>query len=137
LEARVGLLDPEFISSYWKIPSNLRHPKTKGIEKWWLRQAFANDNLLPESVLWRKKEAFSDGVSGQGKSWFQIIQDYIKTKFNMTEKDYYQKKFIEFFGEHRLSVIPDYWQPKWNKDGSTINSYVDPSARTLDIYINI
>lgn len=134
LEARVALLDPEFISAYWQIPSELRDPKTKGIEKWWLRQAFANDKLLPEEVLWRKKEAFSDGISSTEKSWFQIIQEHIKSKYNMEEKDYFKQKFIEFFGENNLNVIPHYWQPKWNKDGSEVTGYVDPSARTLEIY---
>jgi asparagine synthetase B (glutamine-hydrolysing) len=71
LEGRVALLDPEFISTYWKIPSESRHPKDKGIEKWWLRKAFDGTDILPECVLWRKKEAFSDGISSKEKSWFQ------------------------------------------------------------------
>ena len=137
LEARVPLLDPEFIEAYWKITSNKRHPLTKGIEKWWLRHSFEYENILPNEVLWRKKEAFSDGVSGTEKSWFQIIQDYIQEKFNMTEKEYYKYKFIEFFGEKRLGIIPHYWQPKWNKDGTQVSDYIDPSARTLDIYTKI
>lgn len=136
LEARVALLDPEFIKEYWCIPSSERHPKTRSIEKWWLRQAFSNDNLLPEQVLWRKKEAFSDGVSSTEKSWFQIIQEYIKEKYDMNEKDYYKYKFIELFGVNRLNIIPDYWQPKWDSYGNEVLNYVDPSARTLDIYSN-
>jgi len=55
-------------------------------------------------------------------------------KYNMCEKDYYKSKFIEFFGEKRLNIIPDYWQPRWDKNGELVTSYVDPSARTLDIY---
>jgi hypothetical protein len=43
-------------------------------------------------------------------------------------------KFIEYFGIHRVNIIPQYWQPKWNKEGNIITKYVDPSARTLDIY---
>ena len=141
LEARVALLDPEFIKAYWKIPSHERFPKTRNIEKWWFRKAFdikdtnnTDDNYLPDAVLWRKKEAFSDGVSSTKKSWFQIIQEHLMEKYNMCEKDYFKSKFIEFFGEKRLNVIPDYWQPRWNKNGELITSYVDPSARTLDIY---
>jgi asparagine synthase (glutamine-hydrolysing) len=136
LEARVALLDPEFIKAYWKIPSHERFPKTRGIEKWWFRKAFdtRDDNYLPDAVLWRKKEAFSDGVSSTEKSWFQIIQEHLMEKYNMCEKDYFKSKFIEFFGEKRLNIIPDYWQPRWNKNGELITSYVDPSARTLDIY---
>ena len=125
MEARVALLDPEFIEAYWTIPSELRDPINKGIEKWWLRQAFLDDNLLPDQVLWCKKEAFSDGISSTEKSWFQIIQE---------EKDYYKMKFVEYFGIKRLNIIDHYWQPKWNADGSEVSDYVDPSARTLDIY---
>jgi asparagine synthase (glutamine-hydrolysing) len=136
LEARVALLDPEFIKSYWEIPSEQRDPKYKGIEKWWLRKAFEKDNILPSEVLWRKKEAFSDGISSTEKSWFEIIQEYIKEKYNMEEKDYFKQKFVEYFGENRLDIIPHYWQPKWDKDGNEITTYVDPSARTLDIYKN-
>jgi len=136
LEARVALLDPEFIKSYWEIPTEYRDPKYKGIEKWWLRKAFEQDNILPTEVLWRKKEAFSDGISSTEKSWFQIIQEYIRDKYNMEEKDYFKQKFIEYFGENRLNVIPHYWQPKWDKNGNEITTYVDPSARTLDIYNN-
>ena len=40
LEGRVPLLDPEVIEAYWKIPTDWRHPRYKGIEKWWLRKAF-------------------------------------------------------------------------------------------------
>jgi len=52
----------------------------------------------------------------------------------MDEKEYYKQKFIEFFGDNRLNIIPHYWQPKWNKEGIEVSTYVDPSARTLDIY---
>ena len=67
LEGRVPLLDPEFIESYWVIPGEERHPKERGLEKWWLREAFAGTGLLPEEVLYRKKEAFSDGISSSAK----------------------------------------------------------------------
>ena len=50
------------------------------MEKWWLRKAFENTNIIPDEVLWRKKEAFSDGVSGKEKSWFEIIQEYVEDK---------------------------------------------------------
>lgn len=141
LEGRIPLLDPEFIEEYWKIPSEWRHPKFKGIEKWFLRQAFNNSNILPEKVLWRKKEAFSDGISGKNKSWFEIIQDHIKTLVPLNdfinsnevsmEAYYYKMIFVELFGNNNLHILPHYWQPKWVNSS---NSYVDPSARTLDLY---
>jgi asparagine synthase (glutamine-hydrolysing) len=144
LEGRIALLDPEFIEAYWSIPSNKRHPKYMEIEKWWLRQAFLDSDVIPVDVLWRKKEAFSDGVSGKTKSWFEIIQDHIKTIISENEFEtnplgptieahYYKKVFIEFFGTKRLDIIPDYWQPKWDSSGK-LCGYVDPSARTLQIY---
>ena len=161
LEGRVPLLDPEFIAAYWAIPALYRMPTTKGMEKWWLRQAFANTDLLPDSVLWRKKEAFSDGVSPygpksdksdkEGASWFQILQAYVETKVSdeemanaatmypfctptTKEAYYYRKVFCEIFGSHRQMVIPGYWQPKWTADGKEVTDYVDPSARTLSAY---
>jgi hypothetical protein len=32
------------------------------------------------------------------------------------------------------NIIPDYWQPKWNKQGQEVTEYIDPSARVLSIY---
>lgn len=155
LEARVPLLDPEFIEAYWSIPEEWRRPQHKGIEKYWLREAFAKTGILPEEVRLRKKEAFSDGVSSKEKSWFQHIQDYINEQVSdeefsehrldygqecVTKEQYYYKKiFCEFFGKERLTLIPHYWQPKFKEDGTVINfekdqSYIDPSARVLNVY---
>lgn len=154
LEGRVAFLDPEFISSYWSIPSEWRMPTYKGVEKWWLRKAFDGTDILPDAVLWRKKEAFSDGVSSKEKSWFQIIQEYIDTQVSDEEYEtnnewgcptkeayYYKKTFVEFFGEKNLDIIPHYWQAKFLSDGSVIDfgkefKYSDPSARTLKAYHN-
>jgi len=148
LEGRVPLLDPEFIEAYWNIPAEMRMPQYKGIEKWWLRKAFDGTDLLPNEVLYRTKEAFSDGVSSKEKSWFQIIQEYVESL--VSDKDlenavniyphctpqtkeafYYRRVFCNFFGENRQTIIPHYWQPKWNADGEEVTEYVDPSARTL------
>jgi len=143
LEGRVPLLDPEFIRTYWNIPSNYRHPKYMNIEKYWLRKAF--EDILPESVVWRTKEAFSDGVSSKKRSWFEIIQTHIDTiitdeeyntykdKFPSKEAYYYMKVFEEFY-PNRSHIIDNYWLPKWNKDGKEITKYIDPSARVLDVY---
>lgn len=150
LEGRVPLLDPEFIEAYWSIPGAMRMPTYKKMEKWWLREAFANTGLLPNEVLWRKKEAFSDGVSGE-KSWFQIIQEWVADKVTDKEMEnaattypyctpqtkeayYYRKIFCEIFGENRQTVIPGYWQPKWSANGQEVKEYIDPSARVLNVY---
>ena len=139
LESRIAFLDPEFIKVYWEIPAEWRHPKYKGIEKWWLRKAFDGLDILPDDVLWRKKEAFSDGVSNKEESWFEIIQNYIKTKKSnfdnnfapSLEAAYYKEIFINYFKENRINILDHYWQPKWiNSD----DGYIDPSARILNIY---
>jgi asparagine synthase (glutamine-hydrolysing) len=145
LEARIPLLDPEFINTYWAIDPQLRMPKTYKMEKYLFRKAFDENNILPEQVLWRKKEAFSDGVSSKERSWFQMIQDHINKLFETNSYDlperisipptkeahYYLYKFIEYFGVNRVNILPHYWQPMWTNTGS---KYIDPSARVLDVY---
>ena len=132
LEARTPFLDRSFVSSYLSIPRELRyHPKNKQPEKYLLRKAFDNMNLLPKSVLWRTKEAFSDGVSKQTRSWFEIIQEYAQQQVNeqdpkLAEKKWYKSLFDKFYPNCE-NVIPYFWMPKYvNAD--------DASARTLDIY---
>jgi asparagine synthase (glutamine-hydrolysing) len=150
LEGRVPFSDSEFINSYWEIPGKMRIPTYKGIEKFWLREAFNGPDVIPNEVLFRTKEAQSDGVSGH-KSWFKIIQEWVEDKVtdeelagakekyphcSPTTKEayYYRKIFCEIFGEERQQIIPGYWQPKWSADGKEISEYIDPSARVLSIY---
>ncbi|SKB72289.1 asparagine synthase (glutamine-hydrolysing) [Soonwooa buanensis] len=69
IEGRVPFLDKEFMDVAMTI-----NPKDKMItpdrmEKWVLRKAF--EDLLPESVAWRQKEQFSDGV---GYSWIDTLK---------------------------------------------------------------
>ena len=146
LEGRVPLLDPEVIQAYWSIPAEWRHPRYKGIEKWWLRKAFDNLNILPKEVLWRKKEAFSDGVSSKKNSWHNIINNRVnelvsEDEFQNRSLEYgvmpptkeaylYMKIYKNYFNEK--NVMKKYWQPKWT--GS--EGYVDPSARILNCYDN-
>ena len=151
LEGRVPLLDPEVIEAYWELPAEWRHPKYKGVEKWWLRKAFDGLGLLPDEVLWRKKEAFSDGVSSKERSWYEIIQEDCEKNITgeMMEQSkkewlhhtpptkeayHFRKIFTDKFGVHRHTILPNYWLPKWNKNGEEVNSYMDPSARVLDVY---
>ena len=148
LEARIPFLDLEFIKCYWKISEGTRHPKHFGFEKYWLRKAFDGLDLLPDEILWRKKEAFSDGVSSKEKSWHHIIQDYVAKEFDhidyndmfirnipsTKEAKFYRHIFYKKFGIIRDNILPKYWLPKWNKNGDENCSYVDPSARTLEVY---
>jgi asparagine synthase (glutamine-hydrolysing) len=67
LEARVPFLDKAFIRLYLSIEPKLRVPTMCDfgidMEKALLRDAFKDEDLLPREVLYRRKEAFSDGVS--------------------------------------------------------------------------
>jgi len=136
LEPRTPFLDKGFVNNYLSIPLHFRnHVLTDQIEKYLLRLAFSETNLLPKRVLWRKKEAFSDGVSNKGRSLFEIIQDHIikvtgeeslKGKRIDNEKKYYKDIFNHLYpGQEHL--IPYYWMPKYIKSD-------DPSARTLSSY---
>ena len=137
LEGRIPLLDPEFIKAYWEIPPHLRHPKYNNIEKWYLRKAF--EDILPPDIVFRKKEAFSDGISNNEESWYQIIQKHIDSKIDFDaepskEAYYYKQKFIEYFGEQKINVLSsNYWVPYWSEKGK-VSGYIDPSARLLDVY---
>ena len=79
LEPRTPFLDKNFVQTYLSIPPHLRcHNLKKNCEKYLLRKCLSRIvNYYLESILFRKKEAFSDGVSGLKRSWFQIIQDHV------------------------------------------------------------
>jgi len=144
LEARVPFLDKEFVDLYYKISANLLVPTNDRMEKYLIRKAFEvyAPKLLPNVVLWRKKEAFSDGVSSKEKSWYLIVKDHYSNlvtdeefadldridglKPLCKESYYYRKKFNELYGENQR-VIPRYWLPNWSISK-------DPSARTLQVY---
>jgi asparagine synthase (glutamine-hydrolysing) len=69
VEGRVPFLDKEFIDVAMRLnPADKMSGKGK-IEKWVLRKAF--EDYLPESVTWRQKEQFSDGV---GYSWIDTLK---------------------------------------------------------------
>ena len=107
--------------------------------------------MLPDEALWRKKEAFSDGVSSKERSWYEIIQDECEKNISQEMMDqakidwlhhtpptkeayHFRKIFTEKFGVERHNIIPNYWMPKWDKDGKVVEDYMDPSARVLSVY---
>ena len=51
-----------------------------GVEKFLLRSAFASENLIPDDILWRHKEAFSDGITSVKKSWYTSLQEHIESE---------------------------------------------------------
>lgn len=142
IEARVPFLSHHFVDLYLSIDKSLRNPikgseTTEGrMEKYLLRKAFENENIIPVEVLWRQKCAFSDGVSNTKKSLFEYIPEFVSTqvtydefkvygtKFPSKEAYWYKKIYDEYYPNTENFV--GYWMPKWS------NNTIEPSARVLD-----
>ncbi|HEX7340842.1 MAG TPA: asparagine synthase B [Rhodanobacteraceae bacterium] len=71
VEARVPFLDREFIDVAMTTAPSVKRPGNGRIEKQVLREAGAD--LLPEAIVWRQKEQFSDGV---GYGWIDALKDH-------------------------------------------------------------
>lgn len=69
IEGRVPFLDKEFIDVAMRINPQDKMINGERMEKWVVRKAF--EDMLPESVAWRQKEQFSDGV---GYSWIDTLK---------------------------------------------------------------
>jgi len=134
LEARTPFLDRAFVQTYLALPLDERFPQGE-CEKYLLRQAFKD--LLPPSICWRTKEAFSDGVSSRNRSWFQIIEEMIPNEVKnefltlhceghntpRTPEQYYYRCLYPF----DPSLLPYFWMPRFVQQN-------DCSARTLSVY---
>ena len=157
LEARVPFADKEFLTFIMRIPARFKRFDDDRMEKYLLRKAFQgcdsmDENgkaLLPDDVLWRRKEAFSDGVScaNGGRTWVQMIKEYsdrVITDDEFDNKDhplyslhnppydkesfYYRRVFENIYGG-RGATIPYYWRHPF------CEGVLDPSARLLSFYV--
>ena len=141
LEPRTPFLDKTFVNYYLSIPPYVRQHTNYGkMEKYLLRSSFSKEAfenelglpLLPDSILWRRKEAFSDGVAGQNRRpLFVILQEFIGEKLGLpasieTEKYYYKLLYNQAYPK-TTNLVPYFWMPKYMEA-------TDPSARTLSIY---
>jgi len=147
LEPRTPFLDRSFVQTYLSIPAKVRCHSTNGMcEKHLLRFSFHDffgvdgRPILPNDILWRTKEAFSDGVSKQSRSLYEIIQEHIASIFisskdktydwnppKTLEQEYYRWLFESYYPE-RGSIVPYMWMPRF------IEGATDASARTLEVY---
>ena len=159
LEARTPYLDPEFIRDYFSCAEYYYRmiKRMPYVEKELIRNALKSHDYsyLPLEILERRKEAFSDGVSGQEKSWKDDIEDRINennikemnniqflikdSNNKMTvEQAYYKDLFLkQIVHSNNLNykiLDPEFykrletrWMPRY------VNA-TDPSARTLDMY---
>ncbi|EAQ99656.1 asparagine synthase B [Maribacter sp. HTCC2170] len=75
IEGRVPFLDKEFMDVAMRINPKDKMINGERMEKWVVRKAF--EDMLPESVAWRQKEQFSDGV---GYSWIDTLKEVVDTE---------------------------------------------------------
>ena len=93
LEARTPFLDRNFVQTYLSIPYHFRcHSSNKLCEKYLLRKTFDDGITLPDEILWRTKEAFSDGVSNDKEAWFETINKFIKSTIFSNDSNYPEKE---------------------------------------------
>jgi asparagine synthase (glutamine-hydrolysing) len=137
----IHLFDKLFVDVVKSIPVDMRRPNSDHMEKWVLREAFKETGILPVEVLYRKKEAFSDGEStNNGISWyeecrarsFQKVPDWkdnLIDKIHLkpyTAESYYYRMLFDKYYPNLEYMIPYFWMPKWSPETN------DPSARTLN-----
>lgn len=139
LETRVPFLDKVFLDLAVRIKAEEKMPKTyDGKEKYILRKAFdtPENPYLPEEVLWRQKEQFSDGV---GYKWIDELIDYCATQVTdeqlagaakefpynspVTKEAYfYRSIFNKYYPQISAAQTVRKWIPKWQEN-------LDPSGR--------
>ena len=138
LEVRVPFLDKNFVNYIMQLSSKYKNYQFFNIEKGILRKTF--ENYLPENIIWRQKDAFSDAV---GYNWVTEIKKYADTIISDNElrncnKLYSQdtptckegllyRKIFEKYYPNKTNLIGYIWRPKWSETQ-------EPSATALSIH---
>ncbi len=143
IEARVPFGDLDLVRYVMSVDPKLKL-NTYRMGKYLLRHAFEGDHLLPDSILWRQKAAFSDAV---GHSMVDDLKAYAEETY--TDEDFrslrrkydYRMPFTkesllyrELFEKHypgQARMIRDFWMPNQAWAGCDV---ADPSARVLANY---
>lgn len=148
LEVRVPFLDKNVLETLMPIhPDYKIRPMEKGgapIEKYILRKAFDDGTYLPDSILKRQKEQFSDGV---GYGWIDGLIDYAESQVSdndmamasilyphntptTKEAFLYRRIFAEKFKVPGADQTIDKWIPRtdWQGVGE------DPSGRSQGVH---
>jgi asparagine synthase (glutamine-hydrolysing) len=137
----VPFLDKEFVNYVLSVNPEFKVCNAETIEKKLIRDAFVG--WLPDEILYRPKEAFSDAVSSKEVSWYKSLQAKIAKvvtddellnhtyTFNppQTKEALYYRNVFEDYYSNREHVISKMWMPKWQTE--TTN---DPSATVLSCY---
>ncbi|MEM6892071.1 MAG: asparagine synthase B [Bacteroidota bacterium] len=88
IEGRVPFLDKEFMDVAMRINPKDKMINGERMEKWVVRKAF--ESYLPESVAWRQKEQFSDGV---GYSWIDTLKALVEKEVSDEQLENARFKF--------------------------------------------
>ena len=143
LEARVPFGDLDFVRYVMAIdPTKKRNTYGKG--KYLLRHAFEHDHILPDSILWREKAAFSDAV---GHSMVDDLKEYAESRYGndefqlrryryaharpFTKESLLYRELFEKYYPGQANMIVDFWMPNKSWEGCDVD---DPSARVLSNY---
>ena len=143
LEARVPFGDLAFVHYAMSIDPSLKMNR-HDMGKYLIRKAFAEDKLLPESILWRQKAAFSDAV---GHSMVDDLKEYAEQKYSLgeyaikcaqydharpfTKESLMYRELFEQFYPGQSHMVIDFWMPNKSWPGCDVS---DPSARVLKNY---
>lgn len=151
LELRVPFLDKDLITYVLGVPAELRKPRPRigtgqgrCVEKYLLRKSFDTDMLdLPAEILWRTKEAFSDGV---GHSWTSYLQEQSKLlRFKVVAKRPNSKhlKFYQNYPKPALqtsqgiSVAPTANESQKSEGDNVFSRSSTPVQREAQVYRDI
>jgi asparagine synthase (glutamine-hydrolysing) len=141
LEVRIPFLDFEYVEFITRINPLLLMYRKDNMEKKILRDSFKE--YLPNEVLYRSKEAFSDAVSNNEINWANTIKnvaekiitdkdlannEFIINKPRTKDALYFRKIFNNIYPD-RDNIIPHYWLPRFQNE-----EILDPSARVLKCY---
>ena len=143
LEARVPFGDLDFVEYCMSLdPEKKLNRYGKG--KYLLRHAFEKDALIPESILWREKAAFSDAVGHSLKDDIVEFAEQVYTdeayekgirKYEycrpFTKESLLYRDIFEKYYPGQAQMIADFWMPNRSWEGCDVS---DPSARVLANY---
>ena len=143
LEARVPFGDLDFVRYVMALDPEMKL-NTYGKGKYLLRRAFEGLGLLPDSILWREKAAFSDAV---GHSMVDDLKEYAEAYYTdaafeekrrqyahaqpFTKESLLYREIFEKYYPGQSRMIADFWMPNRDWEGCNVN---DPSARVLSNY---
>lgn len=130
LEIRVPFLDKSIIQHAFSLEPELLCPKNNNnVEKFYIRNSFKK-GYLPDEILWRRKDGFSDGVTSvETAPWYSYFENHEHDPAYVSkEAQVYKEIYDCVFKSHDLKT--PYWMPKW------IDTNGDPSGRKLGVFKN-